>query len=399
MTRNTAERNLKLVLTTSILSGFRMYEGVLAVYLAILTDSYAIGMAYFALINISSSIFEVPTGLVSDRLGRRLTLASHFFIDALTILIVLLATDAWGVYLAGMLGGLSMALRSGTKSAFVYENLVLLGRPDQYKRVWGRIRAFNRYSFTLAGGVGAVIIYFSGVTTALALSLVPLRLAFVLSFWFQNIASATPKGNSVYEDLRIACKGFVLDSALRNISIGQIFSVGLGNPEYRYRSLFFSALFPLWVVNILGALNNFLSGVFMQAAHAVVARFGLRISLVYLDLINRFVILGAIVSRSFPGAMVMNIFTSISFGTRAIASEELLQQRYSKSQRATMGSLVGLGGNILYGIFAIFLGFMADTIGLYYAMLIAQPFLLLAPWFFNRGVNEIARINPRTDIH
>jgi uncharacterized membrane protein YbaN (DUF454 family) len=54
-----------------------------------------------------------------------------------------------------------------------------------------------------------------------------------------------------------------------------------------------------------------------------------------------------------------------------------------------MGSLVGLGGTLIYGVVAIVAGLLADQIGLFYTMLAFQPLLLIATFFFWKGVKQI----------
>jgi MFS family permease len=75
-----AKRNLKLLNILTFLNTFRAYEGVLVIYFASIADSFTISMTVFALVGISASFFEVPTGLISDKIGRKKTLISFYFL-------------------------------------------------------------------------------------------------------------------------------------------------------------------------------------------------------------------------------------------------------------------------------------------------------------------------------
>lgn len=68
-----AKTNLKLLNLLAFFYGFRAYEGVLTLYFAAVTGSYTLAMTMFAVINLSSSLFEVPTGILSDHIGRHKT--------------------------------------------------------------------------------------------------------------------------------------------------------------------------------------------------------------------------------------------------------------------------------------------------------------------------------------
>jgi predicted MFS family arabinose efflux permease len=55
--------------------------------------------------------------------------------------------------------------------------------------------------------------------------------------------------------------------------------------------------------------------------------------------------------------------SSLFFGTGTVAQSSLLQKEFTHEQRATMGSLNSLASNLLFGVMAIILGFVADKIG------------------------------------
>jgi hypothetical protein len=127
----------------------------------------------------------------------------------------------------------------------------------------------------------------------------------------------------------------------------------------------------------------------MQLAHGVVKRFGIMRALVHIDVVDRGIIAACVVAYTVTSGVLMNFVTSISYGIREIAAEDLLQARYSKDKRATMGSIVSLGGAFVYGVVAILAGMMADQFGLLYTMLAFQPLLLVSTYFFWRGIKQI----------
>lgn len=381
-----AERNLKLLNLLTFLNGFRTFEGVLAVFFATVSGSFAVGMTVFAVMNLSASFFEVPTGVLSDNIGRKKTLLLYYFSGALAILIFYLAQSTTALITGAVITGFSMAMRSGAVSAFVYENLELLGRTDQFKKVEGKRSAFGRYALVVAGIVGTAIIYLVDIRTAIFVTLIVLSVAFLLGFLLRDIKKFEPRKANIYADLSKAWKGFVHDPILRDLSLGRMIARGAGNVEYRFRSLFFAAIMPEWLVNLLGMLNNLISGIAMQWTHWVVRKLGILRSLVHIDILDRFIVSGLVLLNTITSGILMNITTSIAYGVREIAAEDLLQSRYSKDQRATMGSLVGLGGSLIYGIAAISVGLLADHIGLLQTMLLMQPILLIASFFFYRGI-------------
>src|SRR3989337_2386543 len=69
----TIARNIKLFYFLNFFTDFVFFAPVAIIYFAKVTGSYALGMSIFSIAYISSAIFEIPTGVVSDIFGRRLT--------------------------------------------------------------------------------------------------------------------------------------------------------------------------------------------------------------------------------------------------------------------------------------------------------------------------------------
>jgi hypothetical protein len=209
-----------------------------------------------------------------------------------------------------------------------------------------------------------------------------------LSFFIKDVRNFEKRKSNIYADIKIAWQGFLADPVLRDISLGRIIARGTGNAEYPLRSLFFSVIMPEWLVNLLGMLNNLISGIAMYLAHWFVKKAGFMRALVHINVLDRVWVVILVAFNTITSGILMNTITSFSFGLREIAAEDLLQKRYSKDQRATMGSLVGLGVSIIYSIVAVSVGILADAIGLWHTMLLIQPLLLSYTYFFYRGIKN-----------
>lgn len=96
--------------------------------------------------------FEVPSGVLSDRCGRKWTLALGAVLK-LGFCALCMLDASFVVYLvASCLLGIHIALESGTDAALVYDTLDALGRPAAYTEVKSRGFALRM----LGNGIGAV---------------------------------------------------------------------------------------------------------------------------------------------------------------------------------------------------------------------------------------------------
>jgi MFS family permease len=383
-----ANRNLWLLNILTFLYTFRTFEGVWVIYFASITGSYATAMGLFAVMHISSSSLEVPTGILSDRIGRKRTIILYCLFGFVSTLLFYVAESTMVLLAGSVLVGLSMALGSGTISAFVYENLEALNQSDLYKKYEGKRRAQGKYSIVVAGLLGSVIIYFYDIRTALLVTLVAIFASMIASVFLKDMRRVSINKSNIYSDIGIALKQFKTNASLRDFSLGRMFSRGVGNADYRFRSLFLSSIMPEWLVNLVNMAASLVVGLVMHANQFIVNKLGLKKSLIHLEVLNRSVVAVCVLLYTTTSGIVLTISNSISHGISDVASEDLLQARYTKDQRATMGSLVSLGSSVIYIITAVLSGFIADQIGLLYTMLLLQPFLLIPTYFFWRGLNR-----------
>ncbi|MDD2326273.1 MAG: hypothetical protein PHW63_09790 [Alphaproteobacteria bacterium] len=72
--RRALRRNINLLIISELFAELRFYFPVAVLVFQSITGSYAAAMSVFALANIMHAFFEIPTGLLSDRWGRRGTL-------------------------------------------------------------------------------------------------------------------------------------------------------------------------------------------------------------------------------------------------------------------------------------------------------------------------------------
>ncbi|GFE64134.1 MFS transporter [Litoreibacter roseus] len=107
--------------------------------------SAAEAVMLYAIYDVGTTLLEVPSGYMSDRLGRRFTLISAAIAGtAGTALFA--AGDSFAVFaLAQILVGTAAAFASGTDSAMLYESLKAVGRDDEIERQ--ELKAW-RFSFT-----------------------------------------------------------------------------------------------------------------------------------------------------------------------------------------------------------------------------------------------------------
>lgn len=141
--------------------------------------SAAQAIMIYVFVDIATTVFEVPSGFFSDRVGRRITLILSVIAGLIAAVMQALGSEFWVFAAAQVALGIHFAFISGTDSSFLYESLAKEGREDEVEE--HELRAW-RFSFValaisaVAGGVMALwglrVPYFATAASFVALLIV-----------------------------------------------------------------------------------------------------------------------------------------------------------------------------------------------------------------------------------
>ena len=143
--------------------------------------SAAEAILLYVVYDVSTTILEVPSGYMSDRLGRRLTLLAAGISGLAAALLLIVGETFPQFVLANVLLGASAAFASGTDSSLLYESLKAQGNDEQIE---ARELVAWRYGFSalalsaiLGGGLAVfddVLPYVASAVSAVGLIIITL---------------------------------------------------------------------------------------------------------------------------------------------------------------------------------------------------------------------------------
>lgn len=139
-----------------------------------------IGLLYAAR-EIVSNVFELPSGILADALGRKRTLAGSFLLYISSFILFYLFGDFWLFLLAFTLFGLGEAFRSGTHKGMIMDYLELQGAGDQAANYYGHTRSWSQKGSALSALTAGFIVLCGGSYHSVFLySTIPYLLNFLL---------------------------------------------------------------------------------------------------------------------------------------------------------------------------------------------------------------------------
>lgn len=125
-------RNLYLY---EIISGFQIVDAVWVLFLLERGFSIAQAGAAEGFFHVVSMCCEIPSGMLSDMIGRRKTLILSGIVSAAGSFCTIASDSFWVILLAMGLNAFSYNLVSGTREALTYDSLLESGQEEQYLKV------------------------------------------------------------------------------------------------------------------------------------------------------------------------------------------------------------------------------------------------------------------------
>ncbi|MDP3463889.1 MAG: MFS transporter, partial [Bacteroidales bacterium] len=167
------------------LKNLRFHDAFIVLFLLSEGISYTgIGLLVF-IREVSIVILEVPSGIVADAVGRRRTLAGSFVLYALSFFMFFVSGSFVMFAFAMILFAVGDSFRTGVHKAMIYEYLRMKKMESHKTDYYGRTRAWSQTGTAVSSLLAAAFVIISGeYQTIFLLSVVPnlMNFALILSY-------------------------------------------------------------------------------------------------------------------------------------------------------------------------------------------------------------------------
>ena len=207
-----------------------------------------------------SVLFEIPTGIVADKVPRKYVLIASIICKILALSTWLYLPHFRGFLLAALLFALSNALESGALQAYLYGTLGTENK-SRFNRVWARVSAMVMISYTSA----YIASYFVGVhyTVLIGWSIVSCAAALLLCVSLPLDEKTKPFTAARPKVFKSALQTIRLSADLKKLLISGVIAVAVAEVCVEYAALYYHQVgvatkevaLVLAFGNILGALS------------------------------------------------------------------------------------------------------------------------------------------------
>ena len=368
------KRNIKLLAAFNFFTDFNFFSAILILYFAKITGSYALAMSLFSITMFSSALFEVPTGILSDKIGRRKTVIAGAMAAVVSVICYAIGGGYMFLAIGALFEGISRAFYSGNNDALLHDSLRDLKKAEFYDHYLGKISAMFQAALTIGTVIGSVIAYFS-FAWVMWISVIPQIICLGISFFILEPKKQKEETTNIYAHLFSSIRHIVRNKKLRLLSVYQIVGFGVGESSFQFKSAFIATLWPTWAIGISKVISFAGGGISFWFAGKLMKKFGGLNLMLFDTCINRVINVFSLIFPTVVSPVIMSS-TSFLYGVTEVATSSLMQKEFTENERATLASIISFGSSIAFGIFSIILGFLADMTSPAKAMLIAQIFYI-----------------------
>ncbi|HPO06085.1 MAG TPA: MFS transporter, partial [Candidatus Gracilibacteria bacterium] len=120
------------------------------------SHSMTLAMSVFSVTMISSALFEIPTGIISDTIGRRKTIIIGASFALLGIIFYSIGNISF-LFGGAVLEGVARAFFSGNNDAFLYDNVKDNNDNLDFQKYLGRLRSMFYLPLVIIAPLSSII--------------------------------------------------------------------------------------------------------------------------------------------------------------------------------------------------------------------------------------------------
>ncbi|MBF9014143.1 MULTISPECIES: MFS transporter [unclassified Oceanispirochaeta] len=135
----------------------------------------------YALREITTNLFEIPSGIIADNFGRKRSLIASLLVYIISFLIFYISDNYWLFFFAFLFYGIAEAFRSGTHKGILMDYLKINKMDNMKIAYYGHTRSWSQKGAALSSLIAGIIIFYNGSYEMIFLySIIPYVINFLL---------------------------------------------------------------------------------------------------------------------------------------------------------------------------------------------------------------------------
>lgn len=330
-------------------------------------------------------LFEIPTGKLADRFGRKKLVIVSVFLYAISAFILAFSHHYFWFVVEAFLYGIGVAAMSGADTALIYEDLKRANKEDRAD-----------YAFSLTGTAVTAAMIFSlpiggwfaeySLELPLYVTCVSLVIAFGLTFLLrevENVAGKVTKSKTTVLSVIREYPLLLLLQVIQSFSFGVVFSL-----LYLNQPLFIDYEIELKYFGVIMLVVNVLTTVAMLLVPKVRGKLGQNAVMILATALPGILLISL---SLFPPVMIgISLFGLIQVfhSMKGPVYRSLVNEYISDVDRATTLSIISFVGGVVGMLVKPLIGYLSD-VSLYTSFIVLGVGMLIASYIMGATLRRL----------
>ncbi|NLO38411.1 MAG: MFS transporter [Ruminiclostridium sp.] len=371
---NLLKKNIFLLGLINFLTEFKLYAAIIILYFTQVTGSMTLGMGVLSLSMLSASLLELPTGVLSDIIGRKKTIVIGACASFISIILYAAGFNTFWLFAGAVLEGFSVALFSGNNDAFLYDHLKSRKSEHFYKAYLGKTSSMTHIALSVSTLAGSLMLLFGSYSLVFWLTIIPKAFCVAAAFLLNEPeAMAKQEPISPSKHLIESLREVYQNKKLMKLVAADSLSGGAGEAAYQFRATFIAMVWSEWAIGIAGTLGDVFAAFSFWISEKWINRKGSKwiilMGKAYSMILN---VVSFILGNVFSPILLTS--NALFYGAMQVAKNDMSQKLFTDRNRASMGSIKSLTESLAGAVLAVLIGWLGDRFGVVPALVSFQVF-------------------------
>lgn len=387
------ERNIRLFKIYSLFDELLILGPIMVLYLFEkgLTFSQIMYLQAFSAVIIV--FFEVPTGAIADKVGRKHSIAMSKILWMASLLIYITGQTFWHFILAELVFSIGLTLKSGADTALLYDTLIHLDRVGDFTRIQGQARSYI-YVTQAFGSILAGLVYTVDIHLPFILSVAFMGVSLIIAILFAEPPIEGKKGRygqAYLEQIRESGRYVFEHPKIRSVLVfAMVFFALMRCGFWLYQPYMETVGLPVAAFGFFFFAFNMTAAFLSRQAYRVVKVTGRRtmVSMVALMGVS-FLLMGLIPAAAATGFILLQ---QMGRGLYSPMINRFTNKHIPSDKRSTVLSFISLGTSLSAAVALPLVGWVKDSLDVFQTHLVlagVSMVLSIGLYFYlNRSIQK-----------
>lgn len=392
-------KNIKIYKIYSIFAELLILGPILVLYLIAKGLSFTEIMILQSIAAVAVVVFEVPTGAVADKIGRKFSMVLGSVLWGLSLLIYILGNNFYVFAIAEIIFSLGFTFKSGADTALIYDSLKTLKREKEFQKIEGYARSLTFY----AQGIGSIVAGFAyevNIFLPMIISIGFMIVTACISMGFEEPPIEGKEGKfgvNYIEQIKESGKYILGHEKIKAIILySMVFFIFYRTGFWYFQPYMESVNIPVKYFGIIFFLFNIVAAQTSNRCYKIM-EFTKPKTLTLMSnlLISSFILLGTI--KVSVGVLAI-LLQQVARGLYRPVTRKYMNKHIPSDKRATILSFHSLAVNIAVAVTLPFMGLLKDNSNIYTTHIILAGIMIIMTYMTARYMNKRLGVIKKNNI-